>query len=356
MGLPPSRDSRTANSRLRSCSDRAIRYRYLARSLPGMARQSLSKASRAADTAASTSSGPASATSASFSSFDGLIVSKYRPDRASMNLPPMNNPYRSLIETISRDSGAGAYSQGEAFSGLRSPCRSISDTFSPWLVDSEVVGTLVGARPLLLDLHQHIVEECGSSDPEQIWGHPVGAQCLVRQDQVLDGLLGPANSTGHLDPDPSLGLVIEVAGRFHHAQCRGERRSRREFPRRSLDEVAAGGHGQDRRSPDLVVRADLGHALFEGGQAAGERSGHAGHLHPGPLQLPHRYGNELRVETHGCNRWDRRVRGVRTNGLGAHGHDLSRGVLPLQRGQVHRPDRQVQRPQLRLALDRTLAE
>src|SRR6266498_4707088 len=409
MGLPPSRDSRTANSRLRSWRNRAIRYRNLARSLPRMARQSLSKASRAAATAASTSSAPASATSASFSSFDGSIVSKYRPDSASTNLPPMNNPYRSLIETNSRDSGAGAYSQAGTLSGVRSSRRSISDTFSPWSVDSGVIGALVGAGPLLLDLHQHIVQERGRSDPEQVLGHPVGTQCLVQQDQVLDGLLGLADSTGHLDPYPSPGLVIEIAGRFHHAQRRGERRSRRELPRGALDEVAAGRHRQDRGASDLIVGAELGHfqdrlqvgipagflrrrdlleglavpagqerraiqddvdlvrshghrvpdlrqTTLEGSQAAGEGAGHAGHVYPCFLQPAHGYGNELRVETHRGHGRGRGVGRIGVNGLCAHGHDLARGVLALQRRQVHAADRQVERPQLRVALDRTLRQ
>ena len=74
IGLPPFIDSRTANSRARSWSARAIRYRYFARSLPGRSRQRESNASRAAVTARSTSSAPASGTSARTSSVDGSIV------------------------------------------------------------------------------------------------------------------------------------------------------------------------------------------------------------------------------------------------------------------------------------------
>src|SRR5690349_16682834 len=86
---------------------RAMRNRYFARSEPGRADQ-LSKARRAAATARSTSSGPASATSDSTSSVAGLIV--LNVSLASPNSPSMNSPYDGASETIERDSGAGAYS------------------------------------------------------------------------------------------------------------------------------------------------------------------------------------------------------------------------------------------------------
>ena len=41
----------------------------------------------------------------------GLTVVKYSPLSGAVNSPPMNRPYSGLIVTISRDSGAGAYSQ-----------------------------------------------------------------------------------------------------------------------------------------------------------------------------------------------------------------------------------------------------
>jgi hypothetical protein len=50
-------------------------------------------------TASSTSLALASATSASFSSVEGLIVSKYLPLRGARHLPPMKSSYRGSILT-----------------------------------------------------------------------------------------------------------------------------------------------------------------------------------------------------------------------------------------------------------------
>src|SRR5215469_14701656 len=151
IGLPLSRLSSTANSRARSCSTRAIRYRYLARSRPGIGPQVDSYARRAAATAASTSAAPASATRASGSSVAGLIVAKVVPSAAGRNSPSTNSPYSASTLTTSRDSGAGAYSHAARSSGLagwvldltsaiytctavgwcRSCCRLADDTTAP---------------------------------------------------------------------------------------------------------------------------------------------------------------------------------------------------------------------------------
>ncbi len=72
-GLPPSIVSTTASSRERSWISRAIRNRYLARSSSSSAAH-FGYAERAASTAAITSSGPPSATSAIGCSVAGLIV------------------------------------------------------------------------------------------------------------------------------------------------------------------------------------------------------------------------------------------------------------------------------------------
>src|ERR1022692_4699763 len=111
IGLPLSIDSSTANSRERSCRIRAIRYKYLARSAPGIGPQTCSKAVRAAATARSTSALPASAILLRVSSVAGFTVSNVWPPRAGPNSPFTNNPYSGAMDTISRDSGAGAYSQ-----------------------------------------------------------------------------------------------------------------------------------------------------------------------------------------------------------------------------------------------------
>ena len=85
--------SRTASSRERSWTMRAIRNRYLARSFPGIAPQESSYAARAAFTARSTSFSPASATSANGSSVAGLMVGKYFFEIGARNSPPMKSPY-----------------------------------------------------------------------------------------------------------------------------------------------------------------------------------------------------------------------------------------------------------------------
>jgi hypothetical protein len=70
---------------------RAIRNRYLARSAPGSADQ-VPKARRAAATARSTSSGPATEISASTSSVAGLTVLRTLPSLPLSNSPSMNRP------------------------------------------------------------------------------------------------------------------------------------------------------------------------------------------------------------------------------------------------------------------------
>src|SRR5579862_3164121 len=195
MGLPPLSDSRTANSRERSWSMRAIRKRYFARSEPGSDDQPFANAARAAATASPTSSAVPSPTIASGSSLAGEIVSYLSV--GSTHCPPMKWPYRSRSRTTSRDSGAGSYVQSGG-TGDRPCVRSMSDTarlgaeprsrlHPPTLlggahgrpesvasgcglrherqnlrarsVECEVVGALVDARPLLAELHQDVVQE-----------------------------------------------------------------------------------------------------------------------------------------------------------------------------------------------------
>src|SRR5688572_26728611 len=84
---------------------------YLPRSLAGMRHQVLSYARRAAFAATSTSSAVACATSDSFFSLAGLIVSKYFPRAGGVNRPSMNRSYRGSIFAWDGLSGAGAYVQ-----------------------------------------------------------------------------------------------------------------------------------------------------------------------------------------------------------------------------------------------------
>src|SRR5690349_7813469 len=173
MGLPPSRVSRTANSRLRSCSRRASRYRYFARSLPGRSRQPSSKAARAAVTARSTSSSPASATTASCSSVAGLIVGKEAPERASTHSPPTQRPYSSRRSTIAVDSWEVAYSSVNSAGWVRSVMRS---------VDGEVVGSLVAAGRQPPALHEEVVQQARGTQAEALRSQPPRAERLAHDD------------------------------------------------------------------------------------------------------------------------------------------------------------------------------
>src|SRR3954470_2455497 len=148
MGLPLSIDSSTASSRERSWVVRAMRYRYLARSVAGRRAQARC-ARRAAMTAASTSAGPAAATSASTSSVAGFTVLKVEPSRGATNWPQMNKPYDASMLTRSRASGAGAYSHVGV---TRSGTELIS-------VERHVVGPVVATAELLVPLHEEVVEE-----------------------------------------------------------------------------------------------------------------------------------------------------------------------------------------------------
>src|SRR5512132_3750931 len=153
----------------------------LARSPAGQDDQPFSKAARAAPTAASTSSAPPYATSASSSSLEGLTEGWNSPERGSTNSPPMKRPYRSSSLTMSRDSGAGAYSNADG-TGERSCFLSIS-------VKREVVRALVAPGLLLPDLEEQVVQKRGGAEAEEIGRQPLGPQRLVHDHQVLDCLL-----------------------------------------------------------------------------------------------------------------------------------------------------------------------
>src|SRR3990172_91053 len=77
---------------------------------------------------------------------------------------------------------------------------------------------------------------------------------------------------------------------------------------------------------------------------------------PRALELPERHRHELRVEADGRDRRYRRVERVGPHRLRAHRHDLAHGIRALERREVHRADREVERPELGLPLDRALRE
>src|SRR6266849_1273467 len=166
-------------------------------------------------------------------------------------LPPMNSPYRGSILTWSMDSGAGAYSKVRF-------ANSVGARFAIAIsVDREVVTGLVGAGALLLDLHQHVVEQRGRAKPEPLWSHPLGSERLVQHNEVGDRLLGGADTARGLDADRAPGLAHEVADRLHHHQAHGQGRGGLHLAGGRLDEVGARGHREDARPAHVVVRAEL---------------------------------------------------------------------------------------------------
>src|SRR5216683_3073750 len=402
IGLPPSIVSTTASSRARSWMMRESRKMYRARR-DGARRDQPSNALSAAFTAWSTSISSASTTSESFCSVAGLMVGKRFWLWGATILPPMNSPYRGSILTWSMDSGAGAYSKVRF-------ANSVGARFAIAIsVDREVVTGLVGAGALLLDLHQHVVEQRGRAKPEPLWSHPLGSERLVQHNEVGDRLLGGADTARGLDADRAPGLAHEVADRLHHHQAHGQGRGGLHLAGGRLDEVGARGHREDARPAHVVVRAELTRledhlevrgpaCLLDGddllvdllvvagekraavdhhvhlvrarrdrvldlgnlhrGEAlpGRERRGHGGHAHraAAKVQLGVRYAR--RVDADGGHRRDGGVARLGPDALGAKSRDLARGVRAFERGQVHAPDGEIERPQLRRLLDRTLGE
>src|SRR5690242_568949 len=246
IGLPLSSDSRTANSRARSCRSRAIRNRYLPRSAGRIGPQVRVKARRAATTARSTSASVPVATSDSTSSVAGLIVFSGSPE-PSMNSPSTNRPYDGAMLTSERGSGAGAY--------VKAACAWVS-VMSP-SVDRHVVGTGVVAGALLLPLQQEVVEEARGTEAEPVGGEPVGAGRLVDQHQMLDGVLRGPDPSGRLHADLPVRGVAEVADRLEHHVADREGGGWGDLAGRRLDEVGAGQHGQPARPADVVERHQL---------------------------------------------------------------------------------------------------
>src|SRR5437867_2785428 len=165
----------------------------------------------------------------------------------------MNSPYRSWILTMSRASGAGAYSQAVAIGALS--WRRASSRLS--LVNSEVIRVLVSAGPLLADLHEHVVEERRRAEPVAIRREPRQPERLVHLNEELDRLLRLADPARCLHPDDPPGLLVDVADHLEHAQLHRQRRVRRGLAGRGLYEVRAAGDRKQRRSSHVVVCAEL---------------------------------------------------------------------------------------------------
>src|SRR2546421_6498835 len=406
MGLPPFIDSSTANSRERSWRMRAMWKRYFARSLGRMRDQLSAYAARAAFTARSTSALPACATSASGSSCAGSIVVYRSLDSGSTNWPPMKSPYRSCRRTTSRDSGAGAYSHAVGIAAVSG--RRASSRLS--LVNGEVVRILVPPASLFAYLHEHVVEKCRRAEAIAVGGKPREAKCLVHLHEVLHRLLRLTDAARGLHADDAAGLLVHVPDHLEHAELHRQRRIRRGLAGRRLDEVGAAGDGEQRRASDVVVRsqlsgldddlevraprADLLHAddlvvhlriaarqesatvddhvdlvrsrvddltrleqlHLKRGLPGRERRRDRGDLHARALGPLDRVRHEIRVDADRRDRRDVRVGGVGPDALRRERCDLTRRVGALEGREVHDANGEVEREDLRVALDRARRE
>src|SRR5579862_6187259 len=74
-------------------------------------------------------------------------------------------------------------------------------------VEGEVVAALVGAGPLLAQLHQDVVEERRRAEPVQLRRQPLRPEGLVHQHEVLDRLLRLTDPARRLEPHPPAGLL-----------------------------------------------------------------------------------------------------------------------------------------------------
>ena len=231
----------------------------------------------------------------------------------------------------------------------------------------------------------------------------------MQDDEVLDRLLRGADPARRLHPDDAAGLVVDVADRLEHAERHGQRRGGVDLAGRRLDEVGAGGHREQRRAADVVVRAELAgledHLQVRGaagllhlddlvvdlGVAAGEeraavdhhvdlvgaernrlthireldrerrlagreRGRDRSHLHAGSVEPRLRGRDEIRIDADRRDRRDRRVDRVGPHRLRAERGDLAGRVGALERRQVHHPDGEVVGLQLRVLLDRALGQ
>ena len=281
-------------------------------------------------------------------------------------------------------------------------------------VQREVVGTGVAAGRHLGALHQQVVEQRGGAEAEPVRVEPVLARHLVDHHEVLDGVLAGADAAGRLHADHLAGRLAEVADGLEHHHGDREGRRRLHLAGGGLDEVRTGHHRQpagatyvvvglqlagledDLEVGALAVRAGTGlthrddlvedplvvageegatvddHVDLVGtglhrvagvgeldvqcGPAAGEGGGDRGDVDAAGAEHLLRGRDHVGVDAHGRGHRAGRVGRVRVHRLGGEGADLAGGVLPLQRGQVDHPDREVDRELLGRGLDRAGAE
>src|SRR5262245_7003671 len=178
--LPVSIVSRSESDEMRSRTSSPIFQRILPRSAPDMRAQGPdSSAVRAAATAASMSSAPASATEVMTDSSAGLTVVNVRPDRASVQSPPIRRRPRSgvaVVLMVSSDT-YGRIEQPLILLG-RVAVRHPRDVVGDRAVDSlriDLAPRVVGQEPRVLEV---AIEE-GVQDARRLVLHALDAMMLV---------------------------------------------------------------------------------------------------------------------------------------------------------------------------------
>ena len=122
------------------------------------------------------------------------------------------------------------------------------------------------------------------------------------------------------------------------------------------EERAAIDHHVDLVGPERDGLADVLELHLDRRLAGRERGRHRGDLHGRAGEPLLRDGDEVRVDADRRHGRDRRVAGIRVHRLRAQGGDLARRVRAFEGRQIHHPDREVERGELRALLDRALRE
>ena len=122
------------------------------------------------------------------------------------------------------------------------------------------------------------------------------------------------------------------------------------------EERAAVDHHVDLVGAELDRAADVRHLDVRRVLAGREARRHRGDAHARALETLARRRHEVRVHADRGAARDRRVARVRPHRLRAERGDLARRVGALERRQVGRADRELEREHLRVALDRPLRE
>src|SRR5262245_60486699 len=163
----------------------------------------------------------------------------------------MKSSYCASMRTWSVLSGDGEY-----FHSVLKSSR-VSGRAAMGSILREVVGGLVDAGTLLLELHQEVVREGARAEAEPVGVEPAGAERFAQHHEVGDGELRFADATCGFHADASAGRVEVIADRLQHHERHRQRRGRLDLARRGLDEIGAGMHGEETRTAHAIERAEL---------------------------------------------------------------------------------------------------